>query len=1194
MGLFLIKKQDGMGLIAAVMAAALVVVAALAITYFITDQNKQVVVLENSTQCQQVLKTVMDYIDKDNNSLFITSFGPEIPAGSPPGTASTFPPGRDITIDGIDRFNFVQGGAPIQSLYGPNSTIRFDPDGTTVGTPLAQQLAERNQQFNGVTTQIPAAYKFTNSLNIKNTINRIIALSYQRNICMNNLDSMLANDGTNAPVAGSVIYSPGSAANVPGLLLNEDNVRVIIGTNFSTNAAASFCPDTATASDIPTAGDRATAKVRVQVFTNISSVNRADYRVCMGETTTYFADDNVPPLTIMSNISGLLNTGNVQYSCNPLGTELFFDVRSVIDRNPATRTCETCLQTLPTAFGTDPIAICNPANNASACVESDPGTIFLCRIGEKHWFDMNKDHWEPCDQTAVYGCVGGNYDVEEPTAVATNTCIGRRNLGTVRIVYDDNGAVNPTLTSRGTRARVFLAGLEDQRAYEVDVRAVDTRGVLVGKSFTGTVGIMGTTYLFGPTFVTTRDAPTVVNVVKNSPLVGPAGQMLGAVGVSDYSVYSQFTNEYQCQAGNVDVVGTVSYPTMPAYVYDLIRTETCTVSATGGAPVVSTVAGGACNCVNGICTGTVPIAVGGNWTATMGVSNICGAVGVPGTTTPWCYEDTVTSPLASVTVTNQTTANPNLAQTANGTKKCPVSAGVGNFAIPANVTYPIVNPGATRSTAFTAMGWSLPVNSGCIAEFTGPQACSKMTDVCGHQATAGANYQSYLAENQPTPTTNTCLRVGNPSPGTQVNGNQCIAGTYCGSAYKCLTRTPVPGPGSNIGQPCYSNSTGVSVPTNIAAAPCTHVTDCGFGKATHIPGVCSGADYRCVATSDSTIRPLGICSSVGGACNVVNTCNGTSMACHTNAGVLIPGASCAAAQCHYPGNIFPNVAGTDQCLQVDNSGTCQYGGNPCDTNPGDGVECLDYPGNCELQPGGEGVCLAPTNAGCFDCPNSGDLVTCPRVNGGCDIVLPPVAPTGNLSCASGPPVCTPGACVPGPEINRTDCIDAGGAVADVGEAGTRTITYGPCSNGCAACVCATTQVVACVGDNLQVFAGCFVDTHPDFDMTQNPAYTEQECTTTDAMVCSVGNRLNSAGPGPGDSYIFDNPGDYTVVWSGPAWCTSNVVGSRCISPPDQSNGNYNVGMVVTHTPTGRVWNLSVGIHKQVRRIGLGDTCPPLP
>lgn len=1127
-----IHNQYGAGLIGVMVAAALVVTAAMAISYFYVNQVRLAARIDNSMQCQQTLKSVVEYISKDNNSLFITSVGPR-DANTAELVAEPF--GHNFsTIDGVPQFPTT-----VNASSGTGSSI---------------QSAAPQPSLNSQNAPLSPSWQFNNFLNIRNAHNRILSLSLSNgNVCCDNLDDMFSND-VDTPSCG-IQFNPAD------LGLNNSEAVAIVAANFTDSSGQLACP--LNANSLPSARNNSTAKVRVQVFTNMGT---DEERFCTADATAYFSEDSVPPMVMMSGLTDGVNPGNpfcaaaaaggTQYNCSPAATSVAFSVRTVANTNG--NDCAACLAGLSNNSCPNPQ---NPITQCqNVCRDSDPGSIFLCRIGEKHWFDMNKNHWEPCEQTAVYGCTGGQYVVDNGLEGSpSNTCVGKVRLGTVNIQYLGNAGATATPMTR-TEAVVRLSNLTAGRAYEIDVRAVDTRGLRSGPSF---AGLATGGFTDGPHFIIPNDPPSLVGLNENSELIDRAGYAPGSTSVSDMRVYQNLAGDYQCQAGVVSFSSSVVYPSMVAWVYPFMDGESCSFSISGGTP--NSTVGGGCSCSGGICSGTANVGSGGVWSARMDVSNICGTAGSGASSTPWCYED-VSSMTTNISSANTNTDTPSLSIQTTAPKKCPVSAGVGNITNPASPTFPRLGagpygpPSPLTNYSFSNIGWNPQTHSGCLREwFISPQICSVVTDVCGRQTKVRTTYESYLTEGAAT--TNSCQEVA----GINVEGNRCIAGTYCDNTFNCKSTSGY----ARAGQACARKAGSGSYPYDDENQPCAHNSDCGFnlgvGSAYHIAGQCAGDSYKCV--SGTVEEPGG--SREGDACQIGNPCENVQRICFNSSDntAVSPEESCGVFGC----------GSGKYCGNKANSGTCRHGSASCTSD----ADCAPLNGTTFIQ--NEGVCQSPVNTSCQECPNNGDLVMCPRVDGGCN-ESDPVLPSGNRSCASAPVVCAPGACVRGPELSRGECLKADNTPALLGEAGTRRVDY-ECRNNCSTCVgCPTPNFEPCVGTNIDIMYGCYVDTDA-YDMPSTDVHTEGQCTRSNAINCTVGNRQTSRHGGgdptsdPGDNYYFDGSvhAQFSVNWSGASWCS----GRNCFGG-DIPNGVYNPRVTVVHTPTGRTWNFSVPVTKNVQ------------
>jgi hypothetical protein len=431
-------NQSGMGIVGVMVAAAIVVVAALAVSHFVVSQTRQSVQLQFSGDCQNIANSLAEYISKDEGSLFISSFGPT------PGTTK-YAQNLDKSVDGVDRFYF---GAPINSF--------------TTAAPAVPPSMDLGP---GPNVPLPPGWRFFNYLNIKNSTNRLIALAETGNFCCDAAQNLNLNN------CGTRFFSTGpNPVTRPGFTITDKNVDVDLGVTFQGLACTGGGLSLA---NLPDSTTNTSADFKVRVTMN----NASPAKVCEATGTVQRKIDTTPTLTIVDFVTDLCAGGqNSPAQCpGNFGAPISFLVRTL--KNNSGTTCETncfkkiapktCAQmsaspTVPNLYNGTTNATCN-----SNCTQSEPGTSFLCRIGEKSWFDnpANKTKWEPCELATVKDFDGSSIP------------------NSVKITYQQLAAAN--LSQPASQAQIDLTNLRSQRGYEVDVRAIDTSGN-VGPSFCDT------------------------------------------------------------------------------------------------------------------------------------------------------------------------------------------------------------------------------------------------------------------------------------------------------------------------------------------------------------------------------------------------------------------------------------------------------------------------------------------------------------------------------------------------------------------------------------------------------------------------------------------------------------------------------------------------------------------------------------
>jgi len=923
----MLKNQRGMGLIAVLIASGMVVLLALAVGRFITQFNQQSIRTENSVGCQNIAKEVLEYFKKDDNALFITSVGPD-------PITKKFPSGI-MNEDGVERFNFY------------NNTVF---SGTS---PITIASTEQ---------PLPASATFYNYLNYRNSFNRLFALAFSKNRCC-----------TDAATCSGLLYdSQVTTNNPPGLKLsnNGNPFKVYLGVN-PTEAGSSLCSGNTPSRLVDPKATDIRLEFYVRVVTNPDDAQKASQ--CVGSGQVQFPRDTNAPLTILSlDTSTFCGAGKTKPSmclpsgASPTATDIVrYKVRTV--RN--TQACRNCLA------GLSPYR-CNPSNgdafsscySAATCTGSDPGSVFLCRIGEKKWFynSANFNKWEPCESAHVYDGAG--------VAIAGATVTIDYNTAGTAASYTGSATADATKQQTYTEATISLSGLTPQAAYVVDVRAADGGGQKVSDSF---CNYSGNCYLgiANPAdgvshFVISNNPPQINSVGPvDTSIVGPAtSNRQGSVQPSGRyrNAMNGFSGQFQCSTQYkpfFDV--SYSYNNNPNSLILGIENGMYTLSP--ATPAVSRPLicddGGNCS----FQTGPKVTDLSGVYTVTASMGNECFPAGAPRAFS-WCldkapafsataaggnYDSTLTSPGAGIT-----------GQTSVSGKVCGIA-----FARPfvvddgtSNFSFTTTSSGTPAKDAFlpSAMGWVKATHSGCVARDTatnpGVQYCVRAFDPCGRAIDSNvATYSATLAENSPA----TNHRCGG---GSGSYGNQCDSGLFCSSTNKCLDRNL---PYASLpGNQCDNDT------------DCNDATDCIYPLPNGTHGSCS-TTYYCDA-GNPLIRDFS-CQNQNQACIVDK---GPCRRVCSNDALRI----CTSdANCPLGGTCNPTVS---KC-QDDTSISCTSGGSECQIN-----------GQCKYQ-GSQGVCSRPSNLTCGNTTNFNANHACPDLNS-CTISSPPPPSCPTPTCP--PPV----------------------------------------------------------------------------------------------------------------------------------------------------------------------------------------------
>lgn len=834
------ENSGGFGIIGVMIAAALVAVAAMMVASFFERQASQGTRLELAGSCEVIASSVVEYLKKDEASLFISSYGPQ------PGT-TRYQPGLDTTDDGLDRFRFGAVSAP--QFMGPSG--------------FRMSLASGSQK-------LPPNWKYFNHLNIKNSSNRLLILASNENICCESLNM-------NDPNCGSRFLDNNLSR--PGFRLERRDVEVDIAVNFPTSSGGSLCQGarrlSLADSTIPDSLYREVVDFRVKVKVGVGGPNE---QTCLAHGHAQVSPDSSPSLTLieLQNQDVMCAPGKqgLPSHCNA-GSSVAIKVKTVKSTtgNACLANCMGAVQS-QTCNSLNSLNLFNTFSHAScvdSCTETEPGSAFLCRIGEKNWFDnpMNANVWEPCELTRVYDFDG---------SIA----------GSVSIAYLPQ--FGNDRTEMTTNATITLSGLRENRAYSVDVRAVDTQGN-VGASFCNS-SLASCSPSAQPHFVVLSASPTVGELTETTNRVTTVstptqrGRNNTVTSQAKYAnVLDLFgSNFYQCEAGTLSYTVALSSPVPPgAYGFS---TSFCmgVLSVPGGGTVNIPSAAGSpgCLCSNTGCTAQLPVAsASGPYEFQMTVQNDCSAGGETKTRN-WCADNNVviganhggnrafgTSPDFQGHITY-----PSVSQKACGrVTLCPTLAG----------GYVPTLGSCTNAT----LGWNAMLESGCLQDPAGNH-CALVIDPCGRYQNVGPTAYSTTLLGVPhtgVPANNLCFSNG----GNQVGGNICSPGSYCSDTGKCFTSCETPPCPTNVSTPSSTNcgrkfcpalnSCTISIGSPPASGPaCVGVPLClqtvGFPySSAGVPGpncvdapradACVGI---CDPTTFSTVQPYGGCANAACIC----------------------------------------------------------------------------------------------------------------------------------------------------------------------------------------------------------------------------------------------------------------------------------------------------------------------------------------
>ncbi len=755
--MFGFRSQSGFGIVGVIFAAGLVAIAAMFVANFVQQQNTQGQRAGLSSSCDSIANSVVEYIKKDEASLFISSYGPQ------PGS-TRYPAGLDFTDDGLDRFRLGTDLAP--QFMGP--------------TGFRMNLAS-------TTRQLPPDWKYFNHLNIKNSSNRLTLLATSGDFCCESLDM-------NDPNCGSRFI--GDNVTRPGFSLSQQNVEIDLAINFPSEAGGSLCDGRKRLSlvggAIPDSTHSLPIHFKVKVTTGANTPN--EY-TCTASGQVQTSQDMTGALTLleMQEQDVLCASGKqgLPSHCSS-GRPVSFKVKTV--KNSSPNSCLTdCLAAIQsrTCNSLESLNIFNTFSHGtctSACLDSEPGSAFLCKIGEKNWFNnpANTNVWEPCELTRVYDFDG---------SVA----------GTVQIAYtpvSDNSTTEVT-----TNATITLSNLKQNRAYVVDVRSVDTHGN-VGPSFCS-VSPNSCETISLPHFAVLPSAPIVGQMTEISQRVAQVtsvNQRGRDHTITSQSKYSNAlaplgTNYYQCERGGVSYSVNISGST-PSGAFG-VTSSYCSGTLTLPSGAIHEIPPGAgfpgCVCEGDTCIAQVaPVNDAGAYQFEMRVQNDCGGGVGEIRTQNWCLDPTPT--VNSFSTGNKSFgAEPDF----SGHITYPPSA---QKACGRVTLCPTVTGGFIPTLGYCRndmLGWSPLLHSGCVEDPRGNH-CALVIDPCGRFKNTGPSKYSTTLMGTPhtgASVTNFCFSYG----GNPVGGNRCSSGAYCSDQGKCLTSCEEPPCPNNIMTPSSTN-----------------------------------------------------------------------------------------------------------------------------------------------------------------------------------------------------------------------------------------------------------------------------------------------------------------------------------------------------------------------------------------------------
>ncbi|MCB0357061.1 MAG: hypothetical protein KDD40_08645, partial [Bdellovibrionales bacterium] len=695
------------------------------------------------------------------------------------------------------------------------------------------------------TTQGAGAWKFSNYLTINNSINNLIGVINQSGLdglC----DAGLNGDG--ADITNILKASPW----YPKEALNQD-VKIFLGIDIL-QRGSSLCGALPIGEIEP---ENTIANYRIQLqMKEINETSDQKKSYCEARGSLTFNKDNNPPLSAVrilgagtagaglcgnNPVTGVAKQG-VPSACVPAVTPTA-DIQLEVTSFKDTAVCRTCLENVYSIAddGIFPITRAEAINGTCSaprdaisacwgqCQPTDPGSVLFCRIGEKNWINGKTagnpaNDWRPCHLAPVYDFNGA------PIAGAT-----------VSITYGGTHPVDPGNPAKGvyagrdmtqsdlsTWAKITVSGVPAERAYQFDVRAVDTGGLFVGPSFCGVAGVACTPESgYGVAVAKISDPPGFGSVRSVGNFIAKADERpVGQIGYDDV-LMPTFPGNYQCQAGPFNLTSTVvDYAEeSPFPIPTGMGIENCQLNMTLGA---AGALGCACN-NNGACLAEGSTAnISQKLSAGVVGSDECsGAPGAPSYTFNWCQDVTAAFNIKKGVLPTDffDVENPGDVNLA-GTVKSPAEAGKDicglSYAVPvANFADDLVSTdytGAYGAAALPAMSLGVAnynpmTHSGCMS--LGPMLddttehngiCIQAVDPCGRtsgETSVKMGYGVYLATSTPDNLTTFMAQQGIPVP--YKDGNQCNPGAYAGCSAvgqrRCYSKTAC----ENYNQDCQRN-----------------------------------------------------------------------------------------------------------------------------------------------------------------------------------------------------------------------------------------------------------------------------------------------------------------------------------------------------------------------------------------------------
>ena len=1024
----------GFSLIEIVLALGLLSLLLMLLTSGMSGMQRAGKMTEGGERCRALANVINAQIQRGAGSAFISNIGAT-------DLTDRYEAGAvNLIIDPLfnsNRYLPTSGGTPARAIVSSSS----EPQGQLHDLTFDEELDLSNH---------PASsdWAFTNYLNIANSANGIIAAINQEQIsCV----AGLAERGSDVtPLFDDLLAEE---LNRQGL-----NVEMFMAADVVMRGGSLCASAGSTSINLETlepSNTHVDYRISINVETSSGSSDGADVQSCSVQGRVAFSPDRDPPLTAVrilgaeqegGSLCGNTPSGEpkqgVPSICAAPDDPAQIELEVVTFKNTAV--CRSCLHEQyeliggPSAVITramslngtcaeprDPIGTCVETNR---CEYTDPGSLFFCRLGEKHWLaglagggDSGRD-WQPCHAANLWDYDGtviseANVFMEYGTTHPIRTNPARGNYGAERDYSQSDLA---------TWARIRIANPRRGRSYQFDVRAVDTSSRWMGRSFCGSdannftcspnsaYGV-AVAELEDTSYPTFNDSPWSLNSKIAFPTQRPTGQQ-------DYDplLFAAFDNvgqRAQCEPGDFEIVQAVTNylgtaPGLPRPSGMGIETCTMNLEMNGGASPTPF----ACACNNnGTCLGDGDTpAVTARFNATFLSGNECASTQQPTIGNfEWCQDlepsfdisrgsekfrlgnfshprdidlsPTVRSPAEvgksicglSYAVPNapdEWTAEPG---DGKGRFNYEYRAEFGLVTLPANM-----NVGGTPNlkTVGGCQSWGV-MDDDWHESFGGHQIRVQAIDSCGRWSQNHSQYTTYglftAASEEGDLTPAVVRRNSNLSPDVPFEfweGNECDEGLYAGcneavGQYRCWPRE---GAGSCVhrGASCHSNWADSFSPTESQVCHDPRVDNfwasLSVADRRSIAGQRCGTTYRCVDHSGATYSPQ------PGGCNSSGFQAPCTLAGQCNSPSPTPG-NCSGGEKNGE-SCWNNGDCTVDPLDPSKNGTCS-GPNPtagkCQHN---GANCWSND-QCSVSDGGVNIRCAVDEPGTCECSSDLDCGT---------------------------------------------------------------------------------------------------------------------------------------------------------------------------------------------------------------------------